>query len=158
MKYFLILFFFTSFSLFSQNLEKLINSDVLIVYFENNKNLFEGKKYNKTKNDILTITYNYYTISNDNSKYMLSLYYRSYIDFDAQINKEKAFKLIINKSFLKKNKDIILTKRFMDKIGFDETLNLFTKADTILLIDNDDIEQNKLILKEVVFFNNNTIE
>ncbi|WP_034043684.1 hypothetical protein [Wocania ichthyoenteri] len=160
MKYLIItaLLFFTSLTLFAQNLDDIKKTDVLIVYFENDRNSFVGREYDKKKNNIETILYKYYSINNEDNTHTLVLCYRTYMDFDAQFKGEKALVLPLNKSFLRKNKDIILTKKFMDKIGFSETLSLFSKAKTILLIDNNDSVNNKLVLKEVKYFNTNPIE
>ncbi|WP_034042263.1 hypothetical protein [Wocania ichthyoenteri] len=152
MKYLTIFLCFISTTVFSQDLERIKSQEVLIVYFDTAKDLSVEKRESKQKNDIETISYYYYFIDSKYNKESLSLHYWTYLNFDDQSNNIKALKVSVNKSFLRKNKSIILTKKVIDKIGYAETLKLFSKAKKILLIDGDDVKKKLITIKEVRYF------
>ncbi|WP_397364256.1 hypothetical protein [Olleya sp. R77988] len=67
--------------------------------------------------------------------------------------KDKYLYFRVCKSFLKKNKKTIITKKFIDKIGYKKTKELLDNAKVIFLVDSSEIENNQVLIKQVVFLN-----
>jgi len=140
----------------AQNLSDIKNHNVFFIFFE--KGDFTKKittyiivEKNKTPRH----SYFYYTNKNKsfNSRHP---YYFSYSKFqnnrDAnnQINETMLYSL--NKSFLRKNKNIIITKKFMDKVGVNKIVDLFYGSNKhVFIIDKDEMNGNKILLREVRF-------
>ena len=72
-------------------------------------------------------------------------------DFDKLFDNEETLSFYVNKSFLKKNKSMILTKEKMDDIGFCNTRTLLLKAKYLFLIDIEESVENKILIKLVSF-------
>ncbi|MDO5989633.1 hypothetical protein Q4Q39_19695 [Flavivirga amylovorans] len=99
-----------------------------------------------------TIRYNYYvvnkndTLSND---VRITLRYSHYDDFDSQNSDRPVPYFKVNKSFLKRNKDIIITLDTMEKMGYSKTKELMQEAKTIYLIDATENTKKEITIKQV---------
>ena len=148
-KIFLILFiiFLSNGIVYSQSIEKIKNVDTVYVFFDKNK-----------KNTIRDITmdneqsefYKNYVMYRFNPDPMniISFASNTYKDFDNMRNGIKNDERIEKKSFLKKNKDIIIDVDFFAENGFKKTFFALYKK-TIYVIDKDDIKGRKIKVKQV---------
>ncbi len=58
----------------------------------------------------------------------------------------------LNKSFIRKNKDIIITREFMEEVGEGTIIDLLFRGNKyIFLIDKSKIKNKKILLREVRF-------
>ncbi|MHC9088051.1 hypothetical protein ACXIHB_04970 [Tenacibaculum sp. IMCC1] len=76
--------------------------------------------------------------------------YRHIDDFNNDMNKSMLFR--IDKSFLRKNKDIIITREFMEQMGIAAMLDLLysdSTNKTIFLINTADTKDGKILVREV---------
>ena len=131
--------------------------EVLIIVYENDedfkypnrkqKRVRSAERKNKKRND-----YYYYYYFNKADRIQIS--YREFEDFDQELknNPEPYFK--INKSFLRKNKDIIFTKKEMLKIGYEKMCRILDRAKNLFLIDLSESSKNRILIKEVHYFSN----
>ncbi len=150
MRYLILLFTLLTFNIYSQDIEKIKQSDVFFIVHGGKNGNFETKKENNDNSQIKTINYNY--VFTDGPKSVVNkikLSYSNYLDFDELEKGNHTLSFKINKSFLKKNKDIIIDRKFMHKIGYYESYNLLSKAKTIFLIDKDEINNKMVVLKKV---------
>uniref|UniRef100_A0AB33KV34 Lipoprotein n=1 Tax=Tenacibaculum sp. Pbs-1 TaxID=3238748 RepID=A0AB33KV34_9FLAO len=148
MKKLIILTFFL-YGCYSLNtIDKTKNKEVVFILFEDSSSTKKDIRKKIIKGEIQK-GYNYeYFFSKDSPFFWLS--YSNYHDFDdaiSQINKSIIFE--VDKSFLKKNKEIILTKEILDKIGGQESFKLLLGAETIFLIDKAEVKNNKILIREV---------
>lgn len=81
----------------------------------------------------------------------VSFVYKTFRDFDYAERKDSTFTIKVNKSFLKKNKDMILTKDDFNKMDRSELFSMLDQNRNIFLIDKNEIIDDKLIMREVVF-------
>ena len=144
---------FTIFALFdglAQKENTKANNDVIILTYEdynNNRTKKEGV-YSITKNkDKKSYWYLFYFNKVDN----IRLWYKEYENFDEMEKDNPVLYLKVHKNFLRKNKDIILTQKKMLKLGYKKTSKLLDDAKTILLVDKNEIENCKIVLKEVTY-------
>ncbi|MHC9088061.1 hypothetical protein ACXIHB_05020 [Tenacibaculum sp. IMCC1] len=106
----------------------------------------------RIQKDTTIYKYSYFYSFKENNfeRALFNLNYSDYHDFDdaiSQINKSIIFE--VDKSFLKKNKEIILTKEILDKIGGQESFKLLLGAETFFLIDKAEVKNNKILIREV---------
>ncbi len=143
----LLLFCSSSYSQSTNELEK----EVLIVFFDkdqrppsNYRNHTRKSKKSKERDGYI---YTIFLNKADNIK----LSFREYADFDEleRGNPDLFFK--VNKSFLRKNKDIILTQKKMLKLGYQKTYTLFNDSKHILLINKSDIKNKPVFLRSLLF-------
>ena len=163
MKTAIIIYFYSLFifSLNAQDIEKIKNQKVFFVLFDT-KDEYMRRVDLSTNKKGETYSYNFYfynNLENKKKQYGFSFSYWkywTYDDYDAKINERMVFKL--NKSFLRKNKDIIITREFIERIGEDAITELLADGfDHIFLIDKGEIKNKKILLREVRF-NFSTIE
>lgn len=133
----------------SQDIDYIKTQEVLILYCDSDNSSSVNKISNINSDGIETLNYTFNFESDNNVKETIKLYHRTFMNYDDQDNDKKAFSIRVNKSFLRKNKKMIITKKLMDKIGYQSTIKLFSKAKRILLIDNNDTIDKKIVLKEV---------
>ena len=124
--------------IFSQDIEKIKKADTIYIYFKRDKNQFSDQN-----NRINTTNLNYYysnfsTINPKNSPI-------TFIHHYAISPEERKVK----KSFLKKNKDLIVTYGFLKKFSLGEATELIGYKQKVYLIDYDDIGFFSIKLKEV---------
>jgi hypothetical protein len=155
-----ILFLFTSIipvKSISQEINELKSNEVLFVYFENSDKLNFVKESFDSSKKIKTSHYNYYfenksKCSNcDKDSFHFWLRYSNYNDLDDMFADKKTLLFKVNKSFLKKNKAIIITNKFIHEKGYEQIFKLFSKAKTIFLIDKEEISSNRITIKQVKF-------
>ncbi len=112
-----------------------------------NKNIIEPLKSDTR--------YKFFFINDDNDSNknrIITLIYSQFLNFDDKEENNPTAYFKVNKSFIRKNKDIILTNSRMLELGYKKTYKLLSNAKHILLIDKNEIENNKIIIKEVLFF------
>ncbi|WP_452601580.1 hypothetical protein [Pontimicrobium sp. MEBiC06410] len=152
MKYLILLFSFMTINLFSQNLKIIEQSEVVFIAHSGKDGNYETKKENSAK--MKMINYNYFFSDGPKNKTNnIQLVYTKFLDFDEMEKNNPVPFFQIHKSFLKKNKDIILTRKFMQEIGSDISIEILQKAKSIFLIDKSEIRNKKITIKEVRFNN-----
>lgn len=137
----------------------LISTSVFSQTFNDNNTLII--LYEEELKHISPHSYFYHIPLRDNNKKdpfdnenKVTFVYNVFKDFDHADRKDSTVVLKINKSFLRKNKEIIFTKDDFNKM---DRLQLFLKLDknrskNIFLIDKNEIKNGKLLLREVSFF------
>ncbi|TDE43295.1 hypothetical protein E0I26_11835 [Flavobacterium rhamnosiphilum] len=130
---------FTLNTINAQNIDKIKKSDTLYVYFEK-----DHKQYHKVdiNPENKRKTENYYYIF-----YGKTIADNGYVVFGrtefSETRKEK-------KSFLKLNKDTIITFEFLTQFDLIQAINIINpNRKTIFLIDKKDMKCGKILLKEV---------
>uniref|UniRef100_A0AB33KTW4 Lipoprotein n=1 Tax=Tenacibaculum sp. Pbs-1 TaxID=3238748 RepID=A0AB33KTW4_9FLAO len=130
---------------------KDLKGETLFILFEKSEStrIFPVGRIQK---DTTIYKYSYFYSFKENNfeRALFNLNYSDYHDFDdaiSQINKSIIFE--VDKSFLKKNKEIILTKEILDKIGGQESFKLLLGAETFFLIDKAEVKNNKILIREV---------
>ena len=148
-------YIFFIFNLNAQDIDKIKNQKVFFVLFDA-KDVYMKRIDNSTNDRGEIYSYNFYfynNFKNRKEEYDFSFYYWKYHNFDdanEKINERMVFKL--NKSFLRKNKDIIITREFIENIGEKALINLISGINKhIFLIDKGEIKKNKIVLREVRF-------
>jgi hypothetical protein len=124
----------------SQNLEKIKKSDTLYIFFKKDKN-------NQHVNEEITSNtkmkyYNYYYIFGYLGSYQILMTFTHHYSISPEEKKEK-------RSFLRKNKDLIITYDFLTKYNLAEATDLIGHKQKVYLIDDDDIGWFTIKLKEV---------
>lgn len=156
-KYIVLLIFFIGIKGISQDINKIKNGNVLFVYFEKDNETFKKMTLSVNKKDRAKSTsfYSYYFDKNrkkdSQEKLCFWLRFNEYEDFDEKRKDIPNLFFKINKSFLRKNKSIIITNEFINKIGYAQISTMLKNAKKILLIDKDDIENNLIVVKEVTY-------
>jgi hypothetical protein len=132
----------------AQNLNKISSQNVYFIYFDDNE--FTKKGCNTTKNDTSCA---YYFYDTDKKIFKFSFYYSKFPTFDdAHNNINAAMVYKLNKSFLRKNKNIIITREFMEQLGEKNVIKLLYGINKqIFLIDKSEIKDGKITLREVRF-------
>ena len=134
-KYIFVLTMLVISNCFSQNLKKIKETDTLYVYFKKDKK----KLYNQMDMDEKTYSFNYL---NEYNNYE-TIWFRQGTTRSNEILKR-------SKSFLKRNKDIIVTYDFLKKFSYKDATELLKSKNMIYLIDHDDNGWFTIKLKEVV--------
>lgn len=134
----------------SQSLDLIEGNNVIFILFDSGKNT--SKKITDINNDYVESNsiYNYFFTSTKNNvskRFPIRFFYFGFL----ATSQSKYIYFKAHKSFLKKNKNIIVTKEFMDKIGRQKTRELLLEAKTIFLIDKTETRNNKILIKQVVF-------
>ncbi|WP_445457228.1 hypothetical protein [Flavobacterium sp. HNIBRBA15423] len=149
MKKTIMISFITFFSisiLNSQSLEAVKKADTLYIYFDKeHKNTVKYHDANKH----IDFYKNYVTYGfNPHPSSIILFNSNTYKDYDNMRKGIKNDERIEKKSFLKKNKDIILDYDFFAENGFKKTFFALYKK-TIYLIDEDEIKGRKIKVKQV---------
>lgn len=136
------------FSAKAQDLNKIKSQNVYFIYFNDS---YLSKKHDVSRKDDLRFNYYYYR---DNKEiFNFSFHYSKYPTFDDahnDLNVAMVYKL--NRSFFKKNKDIIITREFMEKIGENNIVNLLYGSNKyIFLIDESETNDKTILLRQVRF-------
>ena len=146
-KFLVILISTMCFNMLFQNETILNKQEVLFIYFSGDE-----KERKQIKNESKKSTKNEYYYSFYFNKYdKVELVFKEYADFDEMHRNKPVPYFRTHKSFLKKNKQVILTKEKMIRIGFEETLFKLQRAKNIFLIDKNETEKNKIIIKQVQY-------
>ncbi|RKR04679.1 hypothetical protein C8C83_4012 [Flavobacterium sp. 90] len=124
----------------SQEIEKIKKSDTIYIYFKKDKD-------NQHVNEEITSNtkikyYNYYYIFGYLNEYQILMTFTHHYSISPEEKKEK-------KSFLRKNKDLIITYDFLTKYNLGEATDLIGHKKKVYLIDEDDIGWFTIKLKEV---------
>jgi hypothetical protein len=145
----LLLCVFFAVNVKSQNIEKIKKQNTFFILFNETSQL---TKFGCIKEDI-NPSCNYRFYKNNKKEFEYSFFYNKYSSIDEaydKINQNIYFR--INKSFLRKNKDIIITRVFMEKVGDRKMISLLdddASNKTIFLINTADTKNGKILLREV---------
>ncbi len=146
---FIIIFFLCNYFAFSQNWEKINNSNTVFIYF--NDSMKEQKRIIKATNETIEDKkpelYQFFFYGKKGLLKSTPLTF-NYVNWSS---KDEPIRFRLHKSFLRKNKDIIITQYFMYKIGDAKMIKLLNKAKTIFLIDKSDIRDRKILVKQVYY-------
>lgn len=147
---------FCIFSLNAQQIDKIKkNKNVFFILFDAKYEYMRKFDLSRNKKDTtFNYVYSFYNKKeNKIEEYDFSFNYSKYWTFDDahnDINERMVFKL--NKSFLRKNKDIIITREFIESIGEDALIELLAGGfNHVFLIDKGEIKKNKILVREVRF-------
>jgi len=145
-----LLFISTSHFYCASQQELNLDSETVIVFFDKNElNQEKWEESSETK-DSKERYFRYLFYFNKVDKIQLT--YMRYKDFDEKEKDNPELFLKVNKSFLRKNKETILTHKKMLDLGYERVFNLFKNAKHILLIDEEDKEKNIIVIKRVFHF------
>jgi len=134
---FVFLMFFFLFKAFSQTVEQYKDSKVLYIYFNHGK----SQEMFLQKNIKGEIVGEMYYIFFNNNQY-------EYLIFSHVPSVEESQVKFEHKSFLKKNKSLILNAEIMTKKPLSEIIQLFTGKD-VYVIDNNYFKNNRIKLEQV---------
>jgi RNAse (barnase) inhibitor barstar len=134
-KLFIIVIIFSQNS-FSQNIDKIKKSDTIYIYFKKNVN-FQEYYIRNIKNEKA----NY-----DDYFFLFKSWYPINLEFHHFYTQEERK---VKKSFLRKNKDLILTYNFLTKFSLGEVTELIGHKKKVYIIDSDEIGLFTIKLKEV---------
>jgi len=138
-KLFLAVMFILNYTVYSQNIEEIKKAETVYVYFKYRKS---EQHHNKEKWTKTNQNYdNYYYIFSYDPNY-LSI---NFSHFPLSTPEER----IEKKSFIKKNKDLIITYEFLTQFNLAEATELLRDKKKVYLIDKKDFCWGKIILKEV---------
>lgn len=148
MKIVIIIFGIFCVSINAQEINKIKNQNVCFVFFDGSDLTKKGCNTIKKR-----INCAYYFYDSNKNMFEFSFKYSKYSTFDDALNEmNPAMVFKLNKSFLRKNKDIIITREFMEEVGEDAMIDLlFREYKTYFLIDKNEIENNKILVREVRF-------
>ncbi|MEM0578353.1 hypothetical protein [Flavobacterium polysaccharolyticum] len=137
MKIYLFICLFIPITILSQNAEKIKKADTIYVFFKRDKNQFFEKN---NRIELGNLNYNYIFRINETSQSFMTFvhHYR----LTPEERRER-------KSFLKKNKDIIITYDFLTKYNLGEATELIGHKKKVYLIDKEDISWFSIKLLEV---------
>ncbi len=133
----------------------LSQSNTVIILFDENdtmqvKSSSQSPVKENLENDVL-YQFHLKKFSEHSTQHILRFRYSKYADFDDKFANKQVLYLKVSKSFLRKNKDIIITKRQLDEMGYEQAIESFKNASKILLIDKSDFTKKHLIIKELLF-------
>jgi len=152
---FLITFCLASITVKSQNIEALKKQNTIFILFEEGKFSKKEKLIPKIQ-QVISYTF-YYNKENsvETTLYSFMLYFQKYKNYqDAMNNMNQTMVYKVHKSFLRKNKDIIITKKFIDFIGEAKTVSLLNGNNNhVFIIDKSEIEGNQILIRKVIFHN-----
>lgn len=156
MKHTVFLFLLFTFNLYSQDLDCIKQNEVLFVLHSGINGNYQSKRISqKSKKQRARIYYNFFFTdesSNSLQNEKVTFTYHHYYDFDEKAKDNPVPYFKVNKSFLRKNKKIIITGEFMQEIGYKEAVNLINNVKTIFLIDKTEILGKEIIIKEVKYW------
>lgn len=145
--------FLLSLNIYSQDIMEIKKQETIFVFFEESKTNTIFKSGRKV-NDSIIYNYDFEYLFFDKNNRLNKEFWLSYNDYQGgfddllnKVNKSTIFK--INKSFLRKNKDIIITGKLVDKLGKSDFFKLLEKAKTIYLINKAEIENGLITVREV---------
>jgi hypothetical protein len=138
MKIYLFIYLLIPVSVFSQDIEKIKNADTIYICFKRDKNQFSTTNNSINLNN-LSYYYSNFGVINPKSSYMTFMHHYS---LSPEERTEK-------KSFLKKNRDLIITYDFLTKHSLSEATELIGHKKKVYLIDYDKIGWFSIKLKEV---------
>ena len=130
---------------FSQKIENMKQVDTVYVYFDHGE--FQNVKPGINSIKVFEEKRNY-EIKFDNSNYV-NFTEAKYLDFDRVEAKKESDIKIEKKSFLRKNKDIIVDIKFIKKYGLEKVFFSVICCKKIYLIDTKEITSKNITLKEV---------
>lgn len=116
------------------------NSNLEKKYIDKNPNTISLGKYVYSINSNLKLSI---------SRGVITLISKKYKDFDEMERDNPTITFQIDKAFLKKNKDVIITSIDIQSIGYDNILKLLKNSHHIFLIDQTEVSKRKITVKEV---------
>ncbi len=144
------LLFFTI-NIYSQCLETIKSQNTFFILFEDKSELTSYWCTDKLPLNFKACRYSFYKSNKQEFEYKFD--YSEYPNADKMRNDiDKNMLFRIDKSFLRKNKDIIITREFMEKVGLNTMLSLLYddgSNKTIFLINTADTKDSKILVREV---------
>ncbi len=136
----------------SQNLKEIQRDNVIFILFE------EGDLVSKQKGiakELGSVHYSFYQKAEGDKAKRLLPYWFSFDEYetleDAKMNKRNV-SYRVHRSFMRKNKKIILTKKDLENLGELNVVRLFGyNKKNIFIIDKSEIKGNQVLIKEVKF-------
>ncbi|WP_430410987.1 hypothetical protein [Kordia sp.] len=151
---FLILFSLTSTYVSSQKLETLPKDEKTVyIYFSSNDNHTRKTKTSSAKGKMKQTMY-YYSFSNipetDCNRRQSDFWITTsnYKNFDAMFANKKMPTFEVNEQFLQENKNSIIDRAYMDRVGPKKTLELLRKSQHIFIIDENEKLGNRYIANQ----------
>lgn len=129
---------------YSQNIDKILNSDTLYVYFKKD-NINQTKSSNNIINEENHNYYFYFSI--DETKVRQQCWLINHYSLTPEVKWK-------SKSFLKEKKDLIVNYKFLKALGYKESHMLFAKKKKIYIIDADYNRHSKIKLIEASYVDN----
>lgn len=145
----LFLCVFYTISVKSQCLEKIKEQSTFFILFDQSDSFSEFGCIKKGINP----SCNFRFFKQNKGEFEYSFSYNKYSDIDeaySKINQNTTFR--INKSFIRKNKDIIITREFMEKMGKETMLDILYSDrvnKTIFLINTAKTKKKEVLVQEV---------
>lgn len=134
---------------FSQCLEKIKQQNTFFILLDKNDKF---SKYGCNPKDIIPYC-GYLFLKEDGKPFEYNFNYNKYPSLDHKYDDtQQRMVFRIHKSFIRKNKDIIITRDFMKKMGYIKIINLLdddASNKTIFLINTADTKNGTILLREV---------
>lgn len=140
----LVLFYLSAVN--AQDLKKIKNSEIIYFSFKNLKQ--QEKVFQKTTSNENSGEYYYNYLTPDKKNYVI-------FTFNYYL---KTNTLVESKSFLRKNKKIVIDYNFLRKHTIQELNEMFKNKKHIYLIDSKETEKCKYKLKEVIYQSSTLLE
>lgn len=146
-----LILLFISNSVLSQGFKE---SNAIFFYFDNENG---NKVYENNGEPFKEISY-IFQLDEDGEKgkkYLdnnsITLQYRTFDDFNAMNRNDSTIVFTLNKSFLKKNKDIIITKDDLNAMNKKILFQRLENNNKLFLISKNEINDDKLVIRQVFF-------
>ena len=146
MRHFLFLVLFSSI-VSAQDINSIKKSRVTFLVHDGIEDVTVLSKNNYLKE----YTYNLAPLEVPFEHNRLSFMYMYFRDFDSQAINDSSIVFTVNKSFIKKNKDIILSKENMNTLNRRELIGLLRSRRKFFLIDKSEIKNGKAIIRQVYY-------
>lgn len=139
---------------YSQDFKKIEYQNVAFIHLKDFKSpeVKKNVSSHKVTPEIKACTYYFYHYNQENELYKMPFLRLHYTIPDSKAKDKKYNPIVfrVYKSFLKKNKNIIIDLEFIKKIGATKTLDLLRNIKTIFIIDEtDDVKRKEILIKEV---------
>ncbi len=142
----------SSISVFGQALSELKKGSTFFILFEEGE---FSKKRSTTLGILEPIFYSFYfkkQNSDEKTSYSFRFSYHKYNQHEDISKNKQTIKYRVHKSFLNKNKHLLLSKKDMDKLGDRKMIQLFKQNKKhIFIIDKSETKGNQILIREAKF-------
>lgn len=148
---YIIITFLASSIIYGQGFEDLKKADTIYIEFKGRKNEKKDIIHAQIKsNNFIERVYNFSLFD----KQKLSFQYSTFKNWEKQEANIMSEVRKVNKSFLKKNKNKIISTYLLDQFDYEEIVcEIFSQLKTIYIIDYTEKKQKEIVLYEVVLIN-----
>ena len=148
----LLLILFCCGQLQAQQLDDLKNGNTFFILFEDDAFSQKMKTLPKKLEPIFYTFFYQKKNSSEKASYSFRFSYHKFNNYEDIINNKQTMKFRVHKSFLKKNKHLILSKKDIDKLGEYAIIQLFkNKRKHLFMIDKSETKDNQILIREVIF-------